>query len=211
MKAIVRYILLTASRDFLFLGLFVMIIAAYGFSLFTGSTALVEQQQMTVAYFAGTSRVILIMGLVTFICFHIRRAFENREIETILSKPLSRVQFVLAYWIGYVVLVLLAALSPILIFLVLGGVDSMGLLYWGSSLLLEASLMMAFALVAALVLRSAVTALFSVAAFYLVARLMGFLMVAIDNPNALLHGLGWQADLMVVVLKIVSVTCPRFD
>ena len=43
MQPIIRYILLTASRDWLFLGLMILIVIAAGISMFLGSTALSEQ------------------------------------------------------------------------------------------------------------------------------------------------------------------------
>ena len=98
MQPIIRYILLTASRDWLFLGLMILIVIAAGISMFLGSTALSEQSLMQVAYISGSARLILIIGMILFICFHIRRSFDNREIEFNLSRPISRSKFVLAYF-----------------------------------------------------------------------------------------------------------------
>ena len=78
MKSILKYILLTGIRDRLYAGLFITLIASFSLSIFLGSTALTEQQQMTSAYIAGSSRAILAIGMILFVCLNINRAFENK-------------------------------------------------------------------------------------------------------------------------------------
>lgn len=210
MKTIIRYTLLTASRDWLFLGLCSLIIMAYGFSAFVGYTALVEQSQMSLAYFAGSSRIILIVGLSVFVCFHVRRAFDNREVESILSKPISRTTFVVSYWMGFSILALLSIIPIILIIYFLHQADLNGLIYWSVSLVLEAALVIAFALLASLIMRSAVSSVMAAFAFYLISRLMGFFTIAIDNPQSLM-GSGNVGMALEFILKIISSILPRLD
>lgn len=210
MGTIIRYILLTASRDWLFVGLFILVLLAYGLSLFTGGTALVEQQQMVLTFFAGTSRVMLVIGLIVFVCFNIRRSFENREIEAMLSKPLSRTRFIVAYWSGFVVLSFIAAVPVMGILLTLNTPDLKGLIYWGASYFCEVALVVAFALVAALIMRSAVSAVLASFAFYILSRLMGFFVAAMNNPYSLTGGEKWSG-LLEAVLKCISVIIPRLD
>ncbi len=210
MLPILRYTLLTARRDWLFIGLLIMLLMAYGLSVFMGSTALVEPEQTTLTYFAGTGRIILISGLTLFICFHIRRSFENREIESILSKPLSRSQFIMGYWFGFFILALLAILPLLALMALMLKPNLIGLVAWGGSLILEAAIMVAFALLSALILRSAVSAVMGCACFYLISRLMGFFIAAINNPASLM-GNGFGGKLMEGILKAISVVVPRLD
>jgi ABC-type transport system involved in multi-copper enzyme maturation permease subunit len=210
MGTIIRYTLITALRDWLFIGLFVIISAAIAISMFLASTALVEQQQMAIAYAAGTSRVIVIGGLIIFVSFHVRRLFENREIEVILSRPMSRGKFVVAYWVGFVVLGIIMAFPLIIALEVLTKPNEIGLLYWGSSLILEIALIMAFALVSALILRSAVTSVLSSFGFYALARMMGFFTATIHVPTALIKSADFSR-IMQFVLEAVSVVLPRLD
>ncbi len=210
MLPILRYTLLTARRDWLFIGLIAMLLMAYGLSVFMGSTALVEAPQTTLTYFAGTSRIILITGLILFVCFNIRRSFENREIESILSKPLSRTQFIMGYWLGFFILSALAILPLMLLMALMLQPDVSGLLLWGGSLMLEAAIIVAFALLSALILRSAVSAVMGCASFYLISRLMGFFIAAINSPTSLIgNGIGGQVT--EGILQTISIIIPRLD
>jgi len=211
MKTIIKYTLLTASRDLLFIGLCLIILMAYGFSVFVGNTALVEQSQMSMAYFAGSSRIILVTGLIVFVCFHVRRSFENREVESILSKPISRSQFVFSYWVGFCVLAITSVLPVIVIMSILNRPDFMGLLAWSSSLILEISIIVAFAMLASLIMKSAVSSVLSSFAFYLISRLMGFFIATMDTPGSLMSGGGQFGGLLEFILKIVAVILPRLD
>ena len=42
---------------------------------------------MQVAYLSGSTRLILVIGMILFICFHIRRSFENREDTRVIDEP----------------------------------------------------------------------------------------------------------------------------
>ena len=209
MQTIIRYTLITALRDWLFIGLVMLVAAAYGMSVFTGSTALVEQAHMSIAYFAGSSRIVLMVGLIVFVCFHVRRLFDNREIESMLSKPISRGQFVVAYWFGFVILAVIATVPVVIIMETIYTPNHMGLLYWVSSLLLELALVLAFAVVAALMLSSAVSAVMASFAFYFVSRLMGFFVAALAQPSGLESGVA--SRIMAMILKAISSIVPRLD
>jgi hypothetical protein len=77
MRTNIRYILTTAMRDRLFIGLLLAVAAAAYISSVLGSTAMLEPQQMTLAFTAASSRLILMVGMIVFIVFHVRAAFEN--------------------------------------------------------------------------------------------------------------------------------------
>jgi hypothetical protein len=209
MKTIIRYTLLTAGRDWLFIGLLAIIAIAYGLSVFTGGTALVEQEQMSLAYFAGSSRIAMQVGLIVFVCFHVRRLFDNREIESMLSKPISRPQFVVAYWLAFVMLGFVAVIPVIVLMKLAFSPNPVGLAYWASSLVLEISLVLAFALVASLILGSAVTAVMASFAFYMISRLMGFFVATLDQPS--LMNSGKYGQLMSNIMLVLSTVIPRLD
>src|SRR5690606_28211646 len=136
MNSILKYILLTAVRDRLYVGLFIILIAAFGISSLLGSTALVEKEQMSIVYIAGSSRMILIIGIILFVCFHIKRSFENKEVVFVLSKPISRYQFIFSYLLGFSLFSLIV-LSPAIILLYFSKADKIGLAYWSLSMIFE--------------------------------------------------------------------------
>lgn len=210
MGTTVRYIFLTAIRDWLFLGLFGGIVLAFILSMFLGSTALVEEAQMTMTYLGGAARIILMVGLITFVCFHVRRAFENREVEVILSRPISRTSFVIAYWLGFAVVGGLLILPLLLLmFALLPGISPVGLVFWGLSILMEAFIVIAFALFCSLILKSAVTSVLLCFAFYVISRMMGFFLYVIESPQIMYSGgMEWLTG---QGLRTVSAVLPRLD
>ncbi len=222
MKTIIKYTILTASRDLLFIGLCAIILMAYGFSVFVGNTALVEQGQMSMAYFAGSSRIIIVTGLIVFVCFHVRRSFDNREVESILSKPISRSQFVVAYWLGFCILAFVSIIPIILIisFFFMPGliqmnlVDAsehwMGLMAWSSSLVMEVSIIVAFAMLASLIMKSAVSSVLSSFAFYLISRLMGFFIATMDAKGSMMSS-GKYGPALEFMMEKVAYILPRLD
>ena len=74
MLSIIRYIFYSAVRDKLFIGLALLLISIILLSLFFGNTALVEESHMGLVFMAGSSRLLLVIGFVIFICFNINRA-----------------------------------------------------------------------------------------------------------------------------------------
>ena len=209
MVTTIRYVLLTAIRDWLFVGLFIAICLAIGISTFLGNTALVEEGQMTTSYVAASVRVILVVGLITFVCFHVRRAFDNREIDVMISRPISREAFVFAYWLGFVLVALLLYIPVMAVMWVLLPVGLSGLVYWGISMLLEIALVLAFALFAALILRSAVSSVLFSFGFYLISRMMGFFLFIMDAPHIFNNvDLNWVTGKLLVA---ISAILPRLD
>lgn len=209
MLAIIHYILLTARRDWLFLGLLLAVLIASFLSIFVGSTALTEQASMQIAFLSSANRMILVVGMVLFICFHVRRAFENREIEFVLSHAISREQFVIAYFLAFVVLAIILILPVLITIHLFFNVEFWAAYYWTVSLLLELVLVSTFSFLSSLILGSAVSAVLASFGFYLVSRLMGFATAYIILPNNIQN---YDAtSFMELILKGFSIVLPRLD
>lgn len=164
---------------------------------------------MIVVYASGSARVILIVGLIVFVCFHVRRAFDNREVEVILTRPISRSSFVFSYWAGFAMLAVLIII-PLTIFVgAIMDVSIQGLLFWSTSLIFEALLVVAFALACSLILQSAVSSVMVSFGFYFVSRMMGFFVAIIDKASTL-RDLSWNW-VMENILTVSSVALPRLD
>lgn len=204
----IRYIMITALRDWLFIGLLASIFCATGISATLGSTAFIERQEMTLAFSAGASRLIIMIGLIVFVCFHIRNAFDTKEIDVILSRPISRSNLVVAYWLGFAFVATLLTLPVIAIIGLIGVIDVTGYIGWSLSLLLETFLVVALALFSAFTLRSAVASVLATMGFYVLSRMMAFFIVTSES--------GMVSDdvkynLLKHALALISTVVPRLD
>jgi len=180
MAATIHWVFLTALRDRLFGGLFVMLALATGISMVLGSSALTERMEMAVSFAAGAGRLILVFGLTIFIAFHIQRMFETREVEAVLSRALSRLQFVFAYWLGFAVLGLFMSAIFAAIILSFSGISS-GSLLWAATLMAESTIVVAMAIFAGLMLERATSTVLFTIGFYVFARLAGFFIGIREN------------------------------
>lgn len=205
----IRYVLLTAIRDRLFAGLFVGILFAAYVSSAMGSTAMLEPQQMTIAFAAAISRVIIMVGIIVFIAFHIRNAFDSREIDLLLSRPISRAQLIFSYWLGFASVATLLVLPAIGVMLFLGVLDWKGFVLWAASLVLEAWLVVSLALFAAVTLRSGVVTVLSALGFYTLSRMMGFFVAT--TKTGVLFETQLINEAARWTMKVISIIIPRAD
>jgi ABC-type transport system involved in multi-copper enzyme maturation permease subunit len=215
MNSIVKFTILTAIRDWLYIGTFVLAMLAIALSIFLGGTALSEQGFMSTAYIGGASRMILMVGLILFVCFHVRRSFDNKEIELILTKPITRINFIIAYFAGFAMLAFTLVLPFFFVFFILGKIGyiwahTLGTFLWCWSMFYEALIVMAFAFFCSLILRSAVTAVMSSFAFYFLCRIFGFFLISIHNPASLSHGT-LTGRVSEGLLSVIGIFLPRLD
>ena len=203
----IRYILITALRDRLFTGLFIGILVATAISATLGGTALIEEKEMTLSFASWSARVILIVGLIVFICFHIRSSFDTKEIDVILSRPISRSNLILSYWLGFSFIGLLLAVPTISIIAIIGANDFVGFIGWSTSILLEIGLVVALSLFAAFTVRSAVVAVLGCMGFYILSRTMAFFVFA-SNSGAVS---GEKFIILKWILQTISTVMPRLD
>lgn len=203
----IRYILLTAMRDWLFWVLLIGVLCAASIAGLLGSTAFLESQEMTITYAAGSSRVMLMLGLIVFVCFHVRQAFDTKEIDVILSRPIARGNLVIAYWLGFMLVAFFLLLPIVAIIGLIGAPNPAGFAFWALSLFMEASIVVSLALFSAFALRSAVTSVLGCMGLYVVSRMMVFFVMTAENPmfsNLKYIGLRF-------LLQGISAVVPRLD
>lgn len=208
MKSILKYILRNGLRDRLYLGLLITLIVSFSISIFLGSTMLVEQQQTTTAYIAGSSRAVLAIGMILFVCLSINRAFENKEVEFILSKAISREQFILGYLAGFFTAAILIFLPLTAAIALITKVNLLGLAIWSSTILAELMIVISFSLLASMILKNSFSAIIASFGFYMISRLMGMFVMAIQLPEDLSSV---KNNILAVVLKFLSAVFPRLD
>jgi len=205
----IRYVLLTATRDRLFIGLLLGILAAAYISSVLGSTAMLETAQMTLSFSAASARVIIMIGLIVFIGFHMRNAFDAREIDVLLSRPISRTSLVISYWLGFITVGTLLVIPTIIMIYFVGVLNMTGFMLWSLSLILECWLVVSIALFASLTVKSGVGTVLSSLAIYAISRMMGFF-VATTKTGILFEaeqvntGARW-------LMTAVSTVVPRLD
>jgi len=146
------------------------------------------------------------MGIILFVCFYVRRAFENKEVEFLLSRPISRISYLLSHALAFIILSLVISLVVIASVAIVGNPDMGGLMIWGASIAVEFAIMAVAALFFSMVLSSAAGSALACIGFYILARMMGSLLgiadIPADNMVTWVLGIGMEA---------ISVIIPRFD
>ncbi|MBR2141183.1 MAG: hypothetical protein IJ853_02405 [Rickettsiales bacterium] len=210
MKTVLKYVILSALRDKLFLGLSLAILAIFGISNLMGFTATSEETLMQTALFAGSFRTMLVCGMVVFICFHINKSFENREISFMLSKNISREKFILSYWIAFSIISFLLILMFSVMLLLFCRYNLLGSIQWMASVMFETMMIIMFSILASFILESAIFSVFSTIGFYIIARLMGFFinMHLVRSGSVIYNIISTSSHFLS---QIVSSIIPRLD
>jgi len=178
----IRYIILTALRDWLFAGLMLAVLACVLISHMLGGIALIENQEMTLAYASMAARGVIVAGLIIFACFHVRNAFDTKEIDVFLSRPITRMNLVLSYWLGFATVSIGLVIPAVILIALQGVIDVNGFVFWSFSLLVECWLTVAISILAAFSIASPVTSALVTLGIYIVARMTGFF-IAISSIN----------------------------
>jgi hypothetical protein len=209
-RATFRYVLLTAVRDRFPLVIAILLLAVTAVGLLIAASTLTEGRQAGLAYGGELSRVALVLGFVIFVCFHVRNLHETREIEAILTRPISRASFVLAYYGAFALLsAVLAIVAGVFLAAALGA-WGIGLLEWLGSMVLELSIACAMALFCAMALNSATGAVLTTLGFYLLARTMEyFLSIAqFHTGTSAMEGVNQASE---VIMTVIALVVPRLD
>ncbi len=201
-----RYILMAAMRDRFFLSLGGVLVIVMSLSIFFGSSVITEQDEFARTFAAFGFRLFGVTSLVLFVVSYIRRCFESRDIDYLLSRPVSRVRFVMTHAAAFSFLALMAAL-------LLGGTTTVletgklqsGVFLWWISLAAEFVIMVNVAMFFAFVMTSATACTLVIFAFYLLARLMGEVLGILKVAQSGIMGL------LGKVMEVISIFIPRLD
>ncbi|HSQ97144.1 MAG TPA: hypothetical protein VLL98_00295 [Rickettsiales bacterium] len=210
MKTLFKFVLLTGLRDKLYFSILIILVGIFGLSNLVGFSALSEETKMQIVYFSFLSRLVIVCGMILFICFYINKEFEHKEIDFIMSKPISRNTLIFSYWISFTLISLILIIPTLLVtmFLVKGNI--IGLVWWGFSMILELMLVSTFAIVSSLILQNAVISILSSISFYFIGRMMGFFVYSINLPSNIESLKGFE-NFTQVILKFISSIFPRLD
>jgi hypothetical protein len=207
-RPLFQYALKAVRHDRLIQLMMGMMVAAAGISLFLGGATILEQQPFSIAMAGTTLRLVAVLGLVIFISFFLRRAFENREIDYLLATPLTRFRLLFSFAVAFA---MVAALLTILITLVMFALSmrvNAGMVFWGASVAVELIVTVFMALFFATALKSATVGALCTLGYYTLARMIG-MMIGIIQAGLIDGGLSF--DVMKIIVRVISVVIPRFD
>lgn len=203
---LVRYVLTAALRDRFLQTFAALLVVATSLSLFLSSAAVIEQAQFALVFTAGALRLLACLALVLFVVFFIRRSFEMKDVDFLLSRPVSRLSYILSHALAFSGLALVFSL---LCGLVLAGVAGfhfpVAFCLWMLSVAMEAVIMVNVALFFSMVLSSPVMAALASLGLYVLGRMMGQILGIIDAHDAA------KASFLDIPMQIVSLVMPRLD
>jgi len=204
---LVKYVLTAALRDKVLFSLIVILALGVSLSIFMGSAAVVEQDRFAVVFAAGGLRLAGVLGLVLFVVVHVRRSFETKDVEFLLSRPIGRIQFLVSFALAFSILAALMGLATGMAIYVLGPhIIGPGYFLWVLSIVIENIIMVNAALFFSMLLTSSATAAMVTLAFYVLARMMGQLLGIVDAGGAVLGD-----GPLPIAMQMVSVVTPRLD
>jgi len=177
--------LLEARRTAVGKSVFAAIVIALGLALFLGRIVLTEQARATIAAYAVSVRLAIVLILGQAIIANTVRDLNERIIDNFLALPLTRMQYALGKWLGWSAVAVLCALAAALP--LLGFTDSPGRLYWVASFAAETVVIASLALLLALAVGRIVTAMLAFCCMYLFAR-VGYLMVLLGVNTGVAEG-----------------------
>jgi hypothetical protein len=185
------------------------ILAAGVIAHMLGATAQMNTRELTTAYSSNAARIMIIIGLIIFVCFHLHNAFDTHEIDVFLSRPITRVKLILSYWVGFAYVALIHAGAVIMLLGTQDIVNWKGFILWSVSLLLECWIVVAVALFASFTLKSSVSSILASFGFYVLARMMAFFVVTTQTTHVFEKQ--WANSIIIYTLKGISMIIPRLD
>lgn len=203
---LIGYVLKAAIRDRMVVSLICLLALGSALSIFLGSSAVIEQDIFSVVFAAGGLRIAGVLGLTLFVVFFIRRSFDGKDLEFLLSRPIGRIQLILSYATAFSILALVVSLAiGCAVWGVAPHLFSQGHILWIVSVAVENVVMANTAFFFAMYISSAAGASMAAFAFYILSRMMGQLLGIIDSP--LVDSSGPAA----MAVQLVSMIMPRFD
>lgn len=203
---LLKYALLAALRDKLLLSMFIVFVVGASLSLLLASAAIIEKDQFALVFTSASLRLVNVLGLVLFVIFFVRRSFDSKDIEFLLSRPISRVQLIITYAVAFsIIAVIMNFAVGLALFSVAPHLFGYSHMLWLVSLVFESIAMVSVSLFFALQITSAASAAMASLGVYVLGRLMGQLLGIVDS--SLVDGQGIYA----MALQLVSVITPRLD
>lgn len=205
-RPLVKFVLTAAMRDKLMITLLTMIACGGALSVFLGGASITEKESFALVFGAAGLRFLGVIGIVLFCCFYVRRSFETKEVEFLLSRPISRLCFLFSHAAAFMVLAALVAVTVVAVVFFLGKPNPSGLAAWGVSIAVENMIMAVSSLFFSMVLSSASGSALATLGLYVLSRLIGTLLgIAALPPEKTIYAILNNA------MDLISIFVPRLD
>ncbi len=203
---LIKYVIKAALRDKLMIAMAVVFVVGASLSVFLGSAAIVEKSMFTLVFAGAASRILVVLGMILFVVFFIRRAFESKEIEYLLSRPVGRLEIIFSFAVAFTILCIFMGLGVgACVLAVSPQLFAYGHVLWVVSIIVEAVIMANVALFFSMYISSASSATMATLGVYVLGRLMGQLLGIVDSN--MVDSFGVYA----MAMQMVSVITPRLD
>lgn len=201
------YIIRAAIRDRLFWSIGGALLVVFSLSYFFGSTTVSEGANFAIVFTAFGVRLFGVVSLVLFTINYIRRSFEARDIDYLLSRPIGRVGFILTHAAAFSTHAMASALllGGLVIFLEKTNLSE-GIFLWWFSIAVEFMIMANVAMFFSFVMKSQTACSLIVFAFYLLTRLLGQILGILNTTEGL--GIIRYAS---KAMDVISIFLPRLD
>lgn len=202
-----RYILKAATRERFFLSIVGALAVVISLSYFFGSSSVTEKASFATSFAAFGLRLFGVCAISLFVINYIRRCFDARDIDYLLSRPIGRPGFILVHAAAFSTLAIITSI-------ILGGTIVLlefrnltpGLFLWWVSIGAEFVIMANVAMFFAFVMRSSTACTIIVFAFYLLTRLMGDILGILHYGKS-----GKVMQAMAQIMEFISIFLPRLD
>lgn len=207
MWLLVKYNLTAAVKDKILISFILLVAVGVSLSIFLGSSSVTEKDQVSLVFTASMLRFSSVMTLVLAIVFYVRKSFDTRDVEFMLTRPISRFQYLLSHFFAFfIIAATISMLCMLTLFFMPIENNMSGLLLWTGSLLVELLIMVSVSIFFSFVMSSAVTGALITVAFYVLARMMGGILGVINATP--------ETSIMLLMEKLmlfISIFIPRLD
>lgn len=203
---IAYFTFLEAARARLTRLLLLVLLAAFGGSLFLQSIAIADSQRIQTAFLAALLRPASVFVLSLFIISSLSREFNEKGLELILSLDLPRASYVIGKQLGFMGIALLFAGAISLLLAAFAPPGQVAL--WGISLLCELWIMTALSLFCIFTFSQIMPAMSLVLGFYLLARAISAIQLIGHTP---LGESDMSRQFMVHAIDGIALLLPRLD
>lgn len=204
-STIAYFTVLEAMRNRLVYLAALIVAIAFAFTLLLKQVAITESGQIQIAFLAALFRFVAVFIVAAFVVVSQVREANDKVLDFLLTRELSRDQYLFGKLAGYLAVALIVAILftlPICFFAAPAAAT-----WWGMSLFLELAMVTAMCLFCVLTFNQVIGALAAFAGFYLLSRSMAALQLIAASRD----GAGAIDRVANTVLDAIAFLLPRLD